>query len=66
MGAQEAQAALSINSRLEIVDGAAHFIQWSHPQAVIDAVATIIESIQTGTTLNRKPIQVGKIPCLSF
>lgn len=51
LAAQQAQAALSTNGRLQIVDGAAHLIQWTHPQAVIDGVNAVIEAVRSGEPL---------------
>jgi pimeloyl-ACP methyl ester carboxylesterase len=49
--AQQAQVALSTNSRWQIVENSSHMIQWDQSATVIGAVQTVIKSAQNGTPL---------------
>ncbi|MBZ0289046.1 MAG: alpha/beta hydrolase [Anaerolineae bacterium] len=49
--AQQKQAALSSNSRLEIVEGARHTIQWQYPDRVVNAIRELVDAVQAGQPL---------------
>jgi pimeloyl-ACP methyl ester carboxylesterase len=51
--AQDKLAALSSNSRLVIVAGSSHTIQWDQPDSVLQAVRDVVESARTGQPLTR-------------
>lgn len=48
LDAQHRQAALSTNSRFEVVDGSGHYIHWEHPAVVIDAVRAVVAEVRGG------------------
>jgi pimeloyl-ACP methyl ester carboxylesterase len=44
--AQHQQAAMSTNGRLVVVEGSGHYIQFEHPDVVIDAVKQVVTQAQ--------------------
>ncbi len=44
--AQHQQAAMSTNGRLVVVEGSGHYIQFEHPEVVIDAVKQVVTQAQ--------------------
>ena len=48
--AQEAQAALSMQGRLIVVQESGHYIHWEHPDAVIDAIQSVILTASGSST----------------
>ncbi|MFN8422822.1 MAG: alpha/beta hydrolase [Anaerolineae bacterium] len=53
LDAQHRQAALSTNSRFEVVDGSGHYIHWEHPAVVIDAVRRSLPRCGAGRSESR-------------
>ena len=52
LDAQQAQADLSTNSRLSIVEASGHNIQREQPEVVGDAVRDVVDAVRSGQPLN--------------